>query len=63
MIVVFIFILFKDFIYLFLDRGERREKGEKHQCVVATHAPPTGDLACSPGMCPDWELNQRPFGS
>ena len=22
--------------------------------------PPTGDLACNPGMCPDWELNQRP---
>ena len=25
--------------------------------------PPTRDLASSPGMCPDWELNQRPFGS
>ena len=24
---------------------------------------PTGDLACSPGMCPDWESNQQPFGS
>ena len=24
--------------------------------------PPTGDLAHNPGMCPDWELNQRPFG-
>ena len=22
-----------------------------------------GDLAYSPGMCPDWELNQRTFGS
>ena len=21
-----------------------------------------GDLACIPGMCPDWELNQQPFG-
>ena len=21
-----------------------------------------GDLACNLGMCPDWELNQRPFG-
>ena len=35
----------------------------KHQCVVASHTPPTGDLASSPGMCPDWELNLRPFGS
>ena len=31
--------------------------------MVASHMPPTGDLACNPGMCPDWELNQRPFGS
>ena len=31
--------------------------------MVASCAPPTGDLACNPGMCPDWELNQRPFGS
>ena len=23
----------------------------------------TGDLACNPGMYPDWELNLRPFGS
>ena len=26
-------------------------------------APPTGDLACNPGMCPDWESNQQPSGS
>ena len=25
--------------------------------------PPTGDLAGNPGMCPDWESNQQPFGS
>ena len=25
--------------------------------------PPTGDLACNPGTCPDWELNRGPFGS
>ena len=31
--------------------------------MVASQVPPTGDLACNPGMCPDWELNQRPFGS
>ena len=36
--------------------GERER--EKHPCVVASHTPPTGDLACNPGMCPDW----RPFG-
>ena len=55
---------FKDFIYVILERGEGREKeGEKHQRVVASRAPPTGDLACTPGMWPDWELNQPPFGS
>ena len=48
----FHFFFFKDFIYLFLERGEGREKeGEKHQCVVASHAPPTRDLARNPGMC------------
>ena len=30
---------------------------------VASHMPPTGDLAGNPGVCPDWELNQQPFGS
>ena len=34
----------------------------KHQCVIASHVPPTGDLARYPGMCPDWELNHQPFG-
>ena len=46
--------------YLFLDRGR---EGETHQCVVASHTPTTGDLAHNPGMYPDWELNQQPFGS
>ena len=31
--------------------------------MVVSHAPTTGDLACIPGLCPDWELNQCPFGS
>ena len=50
---------FKDFIYLFLERGREGEReGEKHQCVVASWVSPTGDLAHNPGMCPDWESNQ-----
>ena len=60
-----IILLFKkDFIYLFfLDRGERKEKeGETPQCVVASRAPSTGDLACNPRLCFDWESNQRLFG-
>ena len=44
-----VFFLKKDFINLFLERGEGRERG-KHQCVVASHAPPTGDPAYNPGI-------------
>ena len=43
-----------------LERGRKGEReGEKHQCVVASHVPLVGDLACNPGMCPDWESNWR----
>ena len=50
------------FIYLFIfrERGKEGERGEKHQCVVGSCVSPTGDMAWNPGMCPDWELNQRP---
>ena len=59
-----IYIYFKDFIYLFLERGrEGKREGEKHQCVVASHVPPTEDLACNSGMGPDWESNQQLVGS
>ena len=51
-------------MYLFLERGREREReGEKHQCVAASPAPPMGDLVHNPGMFPDWESNQQPFGS
>ena len=56
--------IFKDFIYLFSERERGKEgerKGEKQQCVTASHASPTGDLASNPGMCPEQELNQQPF--
>ena len=59
-------INFIHFIHLFIfrEKGREREReGEKHQCVVAFHAPATGDQALQPGMCPDWESNQQPFGS
>ena len=61
------FQAFKNFFKLinsfsFRKRGREGEReGEKHQCVVASHMPHTGDLAHNPGMCPDWELNQQPF--
>ena len=42
-------------MHLFLEKKEGRKRG-KHQCVVASHTPPTGDLdvTLKPGMCPDW---------
>ena len=57
--------IFKRFyLFIFRERGREGERqGETHQRVVASPTPPTGDLAHNPGMCPDWELNQRPFGS
>ena len=58
----FFFFFFLRFYYLSIFR-ERGMEGEKHQCVVASHVSPTGDLACNPGICPDWESNPRPFHS
>ena len=56
--------IFKDFIYLFLERREGREKERERNISVqeihwsvASHTPPTGDL------CPDWESSQQPLGS
>ena len=50
---------FLKFLFIFRERGREGEReGKKHQCVVASRGPPTGDQACNPGMCPDWESNQ-----
>ena len=52
------------YLFIFREKGRKVEReGEKHQCVVASHMLPAGNLAHNPGMCPDWESNQRPFGS
>ena len=49
----------KDFIYLLLEREERKEKEkERNPHVVVSHIPPTGVVANNPGMCPDWESDQ-----
>ena len=52
---------FKAFIYLLLEgKGERKK--EASACGCLSSLPPTRDLARNPGMCPDGEWNQRPFG-
>ena len=41
------------YLFIFLERGREGEReGEKHQCAVASHTYPTGDLDCSPSLCP-----------
>ena len=50
--------MFLKILFIFRERGR---EGEKHPSVTS-HKPPTGDLADNPGMCPDRELNRRPFG-
>ena len=64
-VVSFFSFLFKDFIYLFLERGEGKEKERERNINVwlpLTH-PLLGTWPAHPGRCPDWELNWRPFGS
>ena len=46
---------FKDFIFLFLEREEGRERNIN--VWLPPMQPPTGDLAWNPGMCPDGESN------
>ena len=47
---------------MFLERWEERKRERESMCGCLS-TPPTGDVACNPGMCRDWELNQQPFGS
>ena len=56
----FKFVVFK-ILFFFLE-GKENER-ERKQCVVVSCTPPTGNLASNPGMWPDWESNQQPFGS
>ena len=56
---LFCFVLFFKILFiLFFREGKGEWEGEKHQCVVASHALPAGDLACNPGMCPRLWMEQ-----
>ena len=49
--------------FIFIRERERcgGRETEKHDWLHSAHAP-TGDRARNPGMCPDRESNQQPFG-
>ena len=53
----------KLFVFIVREEGRETERGrnvdvrEKHG-LLASRPPQTGDLACSTGMCPDWESNR-----
>ena len=60
----FCFCFLRFYLFIFSERRREGEReGEKRQCVAASHAPPIGDVGHNPGMYPDWESNQRYFGS
>ena len=51
------------FIYFLREgKGGRKRGRDTSVCGCLSHAP-YWDLACNPGMYPDWESNQWPFGS
>ena len=52
----------KDFIYLFLERAEGREKDrERNINVWLPLGMPTKDLDCNPDMCRDWNGTSNPL--
>ena len=59
-------LFFLRFYLFILDRGEGKEKKRKSNINVwlPLTAPYWGpDQICNPSMCPDWGVNQQPFGS
>ena len=61
----FFFFFFLKIVFIFFRerKGGRKRWRETSMCgCLSSHVPRTGDVAGILGMCPDWELNQRPFG-
>ena len=48
-------------VFIYFQRKGMGEREEDKHWSVASHMPPTRDLACNQGMCPDWESNRQPF--
>ena len=54
--------VFFKILFIFRQQGREGEReGEKHQCVVASYAPPTRDLALKPGTGPRLGIEQVTF--
>ena len=43
-----------------MEKGGKEGKEISMYSVLSNN--PTGDLAHNPGICPNWEWNQQPFG-
>ena len=56
-----LFLQFFKRFYFFTERQKGREKEKETSLRGRLLQAPTGDPACNPGMCPDWESNQQPF--
>ena len=53
---------FKDFIYLFLERGRDGERGRDINVWVPLTCPPLGTWPATQACALDQELNRQPFG-
>ena len=60
---IYLYFLKDFYVFLFLERGDGKEKERNINVCLPLACPLLGDLARNPGTCPDWESNQRPFGS
>ena len=55
-------LLFRFLNYFYREGKEGRKRGRETSMCGCLSCTPTGDPACNPGMCPDWESNWQPFG-
>ena len=51
----FFYVFFLTILFIFRVGGEGERRETIRGCLLLAH---TGDLACNPGMCPDWESNR-----
>ena len=51
------------YLSIFRARGKEGERERNINVWLPLPRSLNGDLACNPGMCPDWQSSQRPFAS